>query len=511
MADEPDLPSRPQLADRAHSGIRWTTLALAANLAIGAVLSVVLARLIAPAEYGLLAMTVVVTSFLTLFRDFGLVSALVQRANVDDDDLHTMFWLNGAFGAAAGLVLAALGPVTAWFFGEPRLALILAVLGFNSFLQSFGGVRRALLTRRMKFDLLSRNEVQSGLTGGIIAIVLAFQGFGVWALVAQSMARTISSNLLLYGKLGYRPRLRFSEARAKEMLSYGMHTTNTGVLGYVYRNLDNILVGRYLGATSLAFYSLGFRLFRMPMQQARSVLTRVMFPTLVAARADLDQFRGLYRQGMRYMTAGLVPGFAILHVAAPLVIPLVFGPRWVEVVPILRILALAGLSQSLLLPSGWIYQAMGRMDLAFRNSLVWGLIPVSVALFVGVQFGLEGAAWAVLASSVFVVYPGLRVPLGLIGLRPLHNARDVAPIFLAAAPATLAGYILVPAFAAWLPAGPLYDAVALAAVCATMGVMYVTALWLVAPLLLRALVRVARSILLPKGMRVARPPKATGP
>ena len=256
LADEPLVPNR-QLADRAHSGIRWTTLALAANLAIGAVLSVILARLIEPAEFGLLAMTAVVTSFLTLFRDFGLVSALVQRTTVDDDDLHTMFWLNAAFGAAAGVVLAALGPVAAWFFGEPRLALILAVLGFNSFLQSFGGVRRALLTRRMKFDLLSRNEVQSGLTGGAIAIVLAFQGFGVWALVAQSMARTISSNLLLYGKLGYRPRLRFSRERAKGLLSYGMHTTNTGVLGYVYRNLDNILVGRFLGATSLAFYSLG--------------------------------------------------------------------------------------------------------------------------------------------------------------------------------------------------------------------------------------------------------------
>lgn len=480
--------SRGKVMERALGGIRWTSISLLVRIAFGIAIGIVLARLLTPADFGLVALAVVFTNLVTVFRDFGLVNALVRQTTVTEMELSTAFWLNLAFGAFWGIALAAAAWPASLLMREPRLTLVLLVLSANVFLASFGGVRRAVMNRQMRFSESARIEVQASFVGGLLAIGLAFSGAGVWSLVAQSMATTIASNLLGWPKVKHRPKMIFSKAVAKEFLGFGFHTTNTNLLSYAYRNFDNFLVGSYLGAFSLGLYDFAYKLFRQPMQNARQVLTKVMFPMLAAVQSDEAHFRDLYRRAQRYLAAVLVGGFAMLHAASGALVLGVYGPRWEPAIILLRILSLAGLCQALILPSGWIYQAKGRMDLAFRNSITFGLIPTLGAFFIGVQWGIQGVAWAVLASSVFVLYPGLRVPLGLVGLRVRDVASDLGLLILSAFVAILVGYGAAATVASVAPLA------ALPMVAAAVGLAYLGCLWLADAALVKDLWRVGSSV-----------------
>lgn len=490
-----ERPGPPQggLAGRAIGGIRWTSASLALRAFFQVIVGIVLARLLVPTDFGLLALAYVFTQLVNLLRDFGLTSALVRLPTVTERTLSTAFWLNLAMGVAWGSVLAALAWPGAWFFDEPRLRLLLLLLSANVVLGSFGGVRRAVMGRQMRFAESARVEVHATWIGGAVAVAMAFAGAGVWSLVGQAFATTIAANLLGWPLVQHRPGLRFSRADAKELLSFGFHSTNTNLLSYLYRYLDNILIGRFFGAAALGFYDFAYRAFRQPMQNSRQVLGKVMFPTLASLQHDDGAFRQMYLRSSRYLSALLVGGFAMLHIAAEDYVLGIYGTQWEDSVPLLRILTVAGLAQALLLPTGWIYQAKGEMGLAFRNSVTWGLLPAVAAFLIGIRWGVEGVAWAVVATSAFVLYPGFRVPLRLIGLRVRDIGGGLALLVLSGVFAGSIGYLAAYALRS------LPHLAALPLEVAATGVAYAAGLWLLDQALVRDLWRLGLGFLGRKG------------
>ena len=403
-------------ANRTIRGIGWSGASQALHILLQFTITTILARLLAPRDFGLLAMIVVVTGFLNLFRDFGLAPAIVQRKKLTDDHLSSGFWINVLTGVLLALVLIATIPVVARFYREPRLIPVATVLASTFVISAFGVIQTALLTREFRFKALGLIEILAVSTGGALSIFLAICGVGVWSLVWQQIVMSTVTVLLLWRCSSWRPRLVFTWGPARELLGFGLHLTAYNFINYFSRNLDSLLIGKFLGASPLGVYNLAYRLSLFPMTNLSNVIGRVMFPGLSAIQHDKARVRYAYLKATRYLATVTFPLLAGLFVIAPQFVLAVFGPQWKEAIPLVRILAVVGLMQSISCTVGWIYTSQGRTD----TMLNWGLAatPLTlVAFLVGLHWNVKGIAAAYLVVNVLLAYPSFAIPFRLVNLQ----------------------------------------------------------------------------------------------
>ncbi len=466
------IPAVAGTKDHAFAAIRWTAFAHVGQMVLQFALTVWLARLLGPGEFGLLAMAVVFTNLANVFQQLGLGAALVQRPDATRRHEDAAFWGGLAVGMGLTALLAGLSPAAAWFFGEPRLATVLSVLAVSFTLSAAGSVPRALLTRGMAFRALGIMDITSALAGGVAAVVLAAAGAGVWSLIAQSIVGTAVGTVLQFARGHWRPAFRFRTQDLRELLGFGIHFTGVGFLNYLYRNLDNLLVGRFLGPVALGLYDFAYRAFRIPMTSLQAVLNRVMFPVLSSLQHDLSRLARGYREAFRIVSAATLPGFSLLFVLAPDFVPTVYGPRWTGAVPVLQALAVAGFAQSMTMTLGWVFQALGQTRLLLRLSLTLALLPTAVAILIGLYWGILGVAWATAAVSAALAYPTLDATARLMGLRARHLLGDLRGVFVASVAAGAVAWLVRSGTAGWPHAGRLVAGATAGAMAAFLGLLW---------------------------------------
>jgi PST family polysaccharide transporter len=389
-------------------GVFWTGAGQVVRQVVQIVGSIVLARLLAPEDFGLLGMAMFVIGIGQLFADFGIGSAIVQARADDRVVLSSCFWLNVIVAGGLALLVAAASPLVARFYARPDLTVLVAVLAANLLLAGLQAVPLALLYRDMRFADLARVQVLGSLFGALAAILLAWRGFGVWALVVQPLAGSAVALLMALRATRWSPQwtLRWSEVAPLARFSAALLGTN--LVGYANRNSDGLLVGRFLGASALGIYSMAIQIMLYPLQQVSSVIVRVLFPTLVQIRDDVPRLRGAYLRAVGGIAVITFPMMAGLFAVADDFVAVVFGPGWTALAPLIKIVAWVGMAQSVGTTIGTIYLATGHAGLALRVTLTSA--PILIAgMAAGLPWGVRGVAIGyALASFALFYYVALR-------------------------------------------------------------------------------------------------------
>jgi len=419
------------LTTKTVQGVGWAGTSQIARLVLQFGITALLARLLTPEDFGLIAMVLVFTNFVMIFRDFGLTAALVQRKEITEEHLSSSFWINIAAGLLLSVILFGIAPGIALFYKEPRIALIRRVLILIFFTSSFGIVQTALFTREVRFKPLAIVEILSVAISGTVAVVLAFTKFGVWSLVWQQIISSFVIVIFLWAFSSWRPKFFFRWQEVKELLGFGLNLTGFNFVNYFNRNLDNLLVGRFLGSAPLGFYNLAYRLLLFPLQNISFVLGRVVFPGLSIIQENKGQVRYVYVRATRYIATISFPMMLGLLVVAPQFIRVIFGPQWGRSIFLVQTLAFVGLVQSITTTIGWICLSQGRSDILFRLGFFCTSV-YAVAFVVGLRWSVEGVAILYAIAALLLTYPCLAISFRLINLKVTRFFKQLSSILLAA-------------------------------------------------------------------------------
>lgn len=404
------------IRQKAVSGIKWSTLSQAGRQGIQLLSTALLAHLLAPEDFGLLGMALVVIGFIGIFKDLGTSAAVIQQTEPTPSLLSSLFWVNAGFGALFAILLFLLAPLAGWFYSEPQVSSLLQALSAGFFISGLGVLHQALLERSIAFKSLAILEIISILAGAIVGIGLALNHAGVWSLVFQSLVTTLVATLLLWRISLWRPHWLFSWFEVRKVMNFSLNLVGFNIFNYFSRNADYLLIGYYLGAQDLGYYTLAYRLLLFPLQNISAVIGRVMYPVLSSLQTDDHRFARFYLKivgGISVITFPLMMGAFII--AKPLVL-FILGERWQPVITLIMILAPVGLIQSVGTSVGVIYQAKNRTDWMFRWGVASGAFVV-VALVFGLRWGIVGVAAAYAVASFLLIYPGAIIPFRLINLR----------------------------------------------------------------------------------------------
>jgi len=383
-----------------YQGVRWSAVGAWGAQVVQLGISIVLARLLMPKDYGLLAMAIVFIGFLEIFKRMGFHTAIIQRRQVDDVLLSSLYYFLIAVSVLLFLATVAAAPVVAWIYGEPRVAWVTAALGLGFPLSAPCLMPFALLNRRMKFGMLAVADLTSVALGGCVSITLAVVGWGVWALVVGSLASTAIRTFLHHAMSRWRPRLVFRWQDVRSVFRFGANVTGFTTFNYFARNADNFIIGTFLGATSLGYYSLAYGILLKPRDAVTNVLMNVLFPALSRIQDDDARLKAAYLRAcgaIAFVTFPMM--FGLVAVAHPFV-QVVLGEKWLPAVPLILILAPLGALQSVWVPVGQIFLVKDRTDWYFRIGIAQSCLTVG-AFVVGVAWGTVGVAAAYALFNLF--------------------------------------------------------------------------------------------------------------
>lgn len=398
------------------AGLAWTSVSTFGRRILALLANIVLARLLTPADFGLMAMAAVVLGFVDIFKDLGTGAALIQREEVSDALLSSVFWFNLAFGVLATLAAVACAPLIALAYKEPRVAPVVAGMALSFLLSSMAIVQNSMLQRELQFATLTKIEITAASVSYAVGIGAALLGHGVWSLVYLVLTNSALFLVLVWTVSSWRPRLLFIWSEFRQVMRYSLNLASFNVLFYLAQNVDNVVIGRYLGSESLGWYDLAYRLMTFPLQAISAVFGKVMLPYYSRVQDKLPQFRRAFLRvsgAIAFITFPLMLG--LLAVREPFVLT-VFGPRWTPVIALLALFAPLAALRSVQTTTGSIYMATGRTDLQLR----WGVLSNFVtmaAIVIGLQWGVVGVAAGYTIASLLMAHISFAVPLKLIGMR----------------------------------------------------------------------------------------------
>jgi O-antigen/teichoic acid export membrane protein len=353
--------------------------------------TVVLARLLTPADFGIVAMVTAITGLASAFADLGLSEATIQRKDITHDQISVLFWINVAIGLGLMFVTAALAPLLAWLYGEPRLLNITLVLSVTFLISGFRVQLDALLKRQMRFTAIAIRDVACYVLAVPVSIAMAWRGFGYWALVAFPLTLNLAQMTLSWLMVKWRPGLPRRGSQVGSMIAFGGNVAASYLIYNVNRSADNVLIGWYWGAAPLGLYSRAYNLLMMPLRQLGAPIASVAIPAFSRLQNDPERFARYYLRTTNLVMWISAPLFGFLFVAATPVIVLLLGNQWREAAPVFRILAISAIGQLLLDSTIWLLVSRGQSQ---RLLKLWLIIsPVIISSFViGLRFGIKGVA-----------------------------------------------------------------------------------------------------------------------
>jgi O-antigen/teichoic acid export membrane protein len=423
-------PQRTDLGRLARQGLGWSSLLLLGKYALSIATTAVLARLLSPKDYGLMAMVATITVMAQAISDFGLSWATVQREHLERSQIDALFLINCAFGLVLTALCCLAAPYAAAFYHRPELCKIVIAASGTLLLSALAVQPNALLLRQMKLKEFNQCALCSLLVSAIVTIALARMGFGYWALVLQMQLQQAIATALSFPLSGYFPRFPHLW-NVGTLLTFGGYSAAFGIVNYVARNMDNILVGRFWGATALGYYSRAYFLMTLPGMLIIGVFSGTLIPAMAALRKEPAQMEAAYLRAVR-LIAIVGCTFAVgLAATAPEVVEIVYGSQWRAVVPILLWLSVAGLIQPVQNTSQWLYIVAERG----RGMLLMGLLVAGSATFafaLGIRSGPTGVARAYAIANTIVAYPVLLSGHRACGLSMSKTLAATVPLLVCA-------------------------------------------------------------------------------
>ncbi|MFP4163568.1 MAG: lipopolysaccharide biosynthesis protein [Chitinispirillaceae bacterium] len=394
------------LKSRAVKGGGIVVFARAVNFLVHMLGTVVLARILTPEDFGLLAMVLTITGFFVLFKDLGLSEATIQSQSINHRQVSTLFWVNVFFALAILVVIMAISPLVARFYNEPKLQPIIIVSALSFLFAGFTTQHMAILKRNMQFSRIATVEIVAALGSISVAVIMALAGMGYWALVARPVALSVLNFGGMWFFCSWRPGLPVRDAGVMGLIRFGANTMGFYLVNYFARNLDKALIGWASGPVALGFYHKAYHLFVLPVNQFSIPLQSVAVTTLTKLRSEPERYRAYFVRAISLLAFVGMPMSTFLAALGDEIILILLGPQWDRAAEIFSILGLGAGMQIMYATQGWLHISLGRADRWFW----WGVVgsAVMVLFFVaGLPFGTRGVAAGYTVSLYLLTGPAL--------------------------------------------------------------------------------------------------------
>ena len=407
------------LREQIFSGVRWTTLSSLGRALLQVFQIAILARLLTPADFGLVAVVAALMAILQIFSDAGVSNAIIHYQDITPKELSSLYWLNVGISALLGLLLAFLSPWVSLWYHQAELRPLFMIAALTLVVGALGQQARIVAQKNLRFADLAKVEVGAALAGAVVAVAMAMLGGGAYSLITGSLAAAAAGTLLawVYLSEGWRPGLTMSVKEIRRFLRFGAYIIGNNLANAFNSQVDVLLGGRLLGTQAIGLYSVPRDFSSRFAAVINPVVTEVSLPVMAKAQDDATLLKRLYLQMMRMTASVSFPVYVALAVFAGEVVRLLLGHQWESAVPLLRLLACWALLRSTGNPVGSLLMARGRPDLSFHWNLAL-LLVIAPAVWLGSQFGLIGMAVAMTLLALL-----LYVPNWYFLVRPLCGAK----------------------------------------------------------------------------------------
>ena len=392
------------LGRRTARGGAVTIASQALKLVASMAATIVLARLLTPQDYGLIGMVAIVMNFVSMFQYLGLSTATIRWAELNHQQVSTLFWLNIGLSTGIMVIMVASAPLVAWFFGEPRLIWITIGYAVSIIFVGMYIQHEALLSRQMRFAAIAAIEVASILIGFAAAVVAAWYGAGYWALVINQLVMTLVTVVGVWTACRWRPGLPHRRCGIRSMVSYGGGLTGFNITTYFSRNLDNALIGKFWGANQLGIYSRAYQMLLMPMQQINAPLAAVAVPALSRLATSPERYRAAYIKILEKIAMITMPGAIFMIATSDWLVLFLLGPQWKESARIFAVLGVAAIIQPVTRTVLWLFTTQGRAPEIFKWGVMGGIIAV-LSIIAGLPWGATGVALSYAATDLCLSTP----------------------------------------------------------------------------------------------------------
>jgi O-antigen/teichoic acid export membrane protein len=406
------------LKSKTISGVKWTTFSSVILALLQILQLVILARLLDPSVFGLMAITSVVIGFAQAFLDMGISNAIIHKQEVSHTQLSTLYWLNILSGVVLFIIVSLCAPLVALFYQEAELTNIIILVAMTFLIQPFGQQFVVLWQKELRFNDIAKVDVITKLLSLLVSVIFAYYNYGVYALVYGVLAGTLLQTLVFVYK-GFREytiSFVFQLSDVREFLNFGLYQMAEKTLNYFNSQIDTLLIGKLLGVETLGVYNIAKQIIMKPIQIINPIVSKVSFPVMAKIQHDTNKLKEIYLKTINLLSSTNFPIYLFMLMTAPQLVALIFGEKWIDAVIIVQILSIYGACRSTMNPIGSLLLAKGRADWGFYWNLgLFFYIPI--VIYVASQWGIETLSWAMVCVMV-----SLLTPMWYFLVKPLTQA-----------------------------------------------------------------------------------------
>jgi O-antigen/teichoic acid export membrane protein len=431
----------------------------------------ILARLLNPEEFGIVAFASLAVAYLSVLKDFGLGSALIQRRSDIEEASHTVFTINLVMGICLTLVVIAIAPLVADFFHEPQVEPLLQVLSLTFSIEALGAVHVALLQRHLDFRRKLIPDLGRAIIKGIVSIGMAVAGYGVWSLIVGQLAGVAVSVILAWVVYPWIPRLRIEWKLVGSLLAFGIPIMGVAILHAIGANLGYTIIGRHLGDVALGIFTMAYRIPDLLVNSIWRVLARVIFPAFSVVQHDMHLLQQGFLGTIRYVQIVVVPISLMVILAADPLVHVLLGPDWVDAIPILRLIAVYALISSIGTNIGDVYKAIGQAGMLWKLGIL-NITVLAVCIAIGLKYGLAGIAIGHIVAGIQAMLTRLYFATRVLNITAMDIVQQMRPSFTGGLTLSLT------AIAVLYLAADLNATLQLVMVSVAAGLGYIAAMWI---------------------------------
>lgn len=417
------------LKSKTLSSLAWKFAERCGAQGIQFVVSIILARLLTPADYGLIGLITVFLAIAMVFAQSGLGQALVQHKEIDQEEFSTVFYFSMIFSIVLYLILFLCAPLIAGFYNEPKLTAIIRVLGTTVMIGAVNSVQQAYVQKTMQFKRFFYSTLTGTLISAIIGVAMAYAGYGVWALVGQQISNQLINTAVLWFTVKWRPNFVFSVKKGLRLFSYGWKLLCSSLLDTVYNNLYSLIIGKFYSAADLGYYNRGKQFPMLLIQNINSSIDSVLFPVLSEAQDDKERLKSMVRRSIVTSTFIIFPCMAGLAAIATPLTKLLLTDKWLPAVPFIQFCCFIYAFWPIHTANLQAIKATGRSDIFLKLEIIKKVIGV-IALCVSIPFGLYAMMWASCITAVLSSFINASPNKKLLGYSYLEQLKDIMPSFL---------------------------------------------------------------------------------
>ena len=415
------------LKKQALSGVFWSSMQLFGNQFIGFGVSMVLARLLLPSEFGLIAMLGIFIGLGTALINSGLTQSLIRTENLDDEDFSTVFFFNLGGSIVIYSIIYFVAPCIADFYNQEILTSIVRVYCIVFIINAFSAIQITRLTKMMDFKTQLKVSLPSLIIGGSVGITMAYNDYGVWSLVWSNIIQTIAGTLQLWFWSQWRPSWVFNRKKLNYHFNYGVKLMLSGILNVIFTNAYTIIIGKFFAPAQVGFYNRAQTLQMLPVNSISSIVTKVSFPLFSSIQNDDVRLKSIYKRIMQMVVFLVTPTLILMAVLGEPLFRLLYTEKWVRAVPYFQILCVTGILYPINLYNLQILNVKGRSDLFLKLEVFKKIIVVMVIL-VSFQFGIYGLLYGSVLTSVIAFFINTHYSGKFLNYPAWEQTKDLLPI-----------------------------------------------------------------------------------